>query len=422
MALRSRLAACAAVALVVLVVLAGCAAHPMVAGSRVEVSPSAPSVSPSHHDFVAIRRLAAARAAAVLHGDEAAFLATVDPTNRSFYDAQRVMFENLQALPVTSMSFEVGDAGLTNAPGITGGPLLSPEVVEHVGFAGTDRAPVANEVAETFVKRSGGWLLAADRTDSSQTGGDTARPWAGPRIAVVTRGHLIVVADATRPGAATDLANTVETDLRFDAGILDVPVDDHLMVDATSSGSVTKFDNRESAAAVTFGVSAGRDFRQTSLAGLRVKVNPTYISVLDRDPVLLRHELTHYLMFRYSGANPTWLTEGLAEYVSHQPAGLRSEYMTPSTYQRLMNRPRVLTTSGLYGQDPDTDYPLAMACVTYLVDHGGVARLERLMSTYASYADAPYEDEHTAEALGKVYGLTPGQVAHGAFGLLAALQ
>jgi hypothetical protein len=125
--------------------------------------------------------------------------------------------------------------------------------------------------------------------------------------------------------------------------------------------------------------------------------------------------LTHYLMFTFTALNPTWLTEGLAEYVSHQPAGLSSEYTTSEVYERLMHRPQVLTVSGLFGQDPHTDYPLAMACVTYLVDHGGIAKVKQLMAAFAGHHDAPYEDQYTRQSLRQVYGLTPASVAHGAF-------
>ena len=155
---------------------------------------------------------------------------------------------------------------------------------------------------------------------------------------------------------------------------------------------------------------------------MRVKLNPQYISQLLSDDVILRHELTHYLMFKYTGTNPTWLTEGLAEYVSHQPAGLSSEYMTSETYDRLMKRRQELTTTGLFGLDPDTDYPLAMACVTFLVDHGGVSKVENLMAGYAVHTDSINGDEYTRHLLHRIYDLTPADVAHGAFALLGALH
>jgi hypothetical protein len=291
-----------------------------------------------------------------------------------------------------------------------------------VFLAGTDRHPVANPVNDTFVKRAGHWRLASDATDVHASGGVTARPWAGPRLDVVVRGHLIVAADASSSGRASSVADTVKSGLAFDAGILDVPVDDHLLVDATSSGSVSKFDNDESAGAVTFPVDAGSDFEPTRFAGMRVKLNPQYLTDILSDPVLLRHELTHFLMFRYSGLNPKWLTEGLAEYVSHQPVGLATEYMTTESYDRLIKRPRELTVAGLFGQDPETDYPLAMACVTYLVNHGGIGRLKDLMAAYAVHTDSIFGDQYTGHLLHRIYGLSPADVAHGAFDLLGALR
>ncbi len=364
----------------------------------------------------------AARARAVVAGDEDAFLATVDVKRPAFVSTQKVLFANLQDLPVTSMSYEVGRFGLTNAPGITGPAVLTPPVVEHVFFSGTDQHAVANQLNDTFVKRAGHWRLAADKTSVEDGSQVTARPWGGTRLDVVTRGHLIVVADASSPGRASTVADSVESDLDFDAGILDVPVDDHLMVDATSSGSVSKFDNDESAGAVTFPVEGGNDFEADRFAGMRIKLNPQYITELLSDDVILRHELTHFLMIQYSGLNPKWLTEGLAEYVSHQPDGLSSEYLTSESYDRLMQRRQELTVAGLFGQDPATDYPLAMACVTYLVDHGGISKLKKLMAAYAVHTDGIYGDQYTRQLLHQVYDLTPADVAHGAFDLLDSLR
>lgn len=434
-----RLRAQSIAALISVLVLTGCASAGDLASPRAgdptssQTLPGTPSNSTSHtpstpsgtgfdatpHDFADISEVLAARARALVAGNETGFLATVDEATPAFYAAQKIVFENLQDLPVTSISYDVGTSGLPNAPGITGGPLLSPPIVEHVYFADTDQRPVANEVDETFVRRDGHWLMAADSLHS-QPGEVTARPWDSGRIDVVVHGHLIVVTDASS-GLAQSVANTVVADLTADADVLDVPVDDHLMVDATTSGGVETFDNNEPAGAVTFAVTSITGGK-TGLAGYRVKLNPSYITQILQDPALLRHELTHFLMFRYSGAVPTWLNEGLADYVGHQPAGLSSEYMTPSTYDRLMRRPQVLTVSGLFGQDPDTDYPLAMACVTYLVDHGGIAKVEALMQAYLAFPGEPYGDEHTDRLLHQVFGLSSADVAHGAFALLAALR
>ena len=96
--------------------------------------------------------------------------------------------------------------------------------------------------------------------------------------------------------------------------------------------------------------------------------------------------------------------------------------MKTESYDRLMKRPRELTVAGLFGQDPATDYPLAMACVTYLVDHGGVNQLKQLIVAYAVHTDGVFGDQYTRQLLRRIYGLTPADVAHGAFDLLDALR
>ena len=365
----------------------------------------------------------ATRAHAVLNDDEKAFLASVDTTDPAFYASERNFFTNLQRLPVTNMRYEVADYALNDVPGIHGGPLLSPDIVEHVFFGQTDKLPAALNVKMTFVKRHGAWLLAADQTDPDLSGDTSARPWDGPLIDVVTRGHLIVVADASSAGLADQVATAVEADLSLDAAALGIPADDHLMVDATTQGSVSKFTNKESAAAVTFTVPAGRDFEFTAVAGLRIKVAPKYVDFLVSAPVLLRHELTHYLLHGNGNGyvDPKWLTEGIAEYVSHRPGGLATEYMSDKTYARLIARDHDLTVSGVFGRDPETDYPLAMACVTYLVERGGIAKVQELMKAYRQFG-VPFADQETDGLLHSMYGISAAQLANGAFDLLNALR
>ena len=55
------------------------------------------------------------------------------------------------------------------------------------------------------------------------------------------------------------------------------------------------------------------------LGGWRIKVNPDELSQLASYPQLLRHELTHYLLRNDDGGSPTWLVEGVAQYVGYAP-------------------------------------------------------------------------------------------------------
>ena len=99
------------------------AAPPITSSTPASPPPSSPTSAPSSSevtpkDFAAIRTLMASRARAVVAGNENAFMATLDVKRPAFLSAQRVMFENLQDLPVSAMSYEVGNSGLTPAPGI----------------------------------------------------------------------------------------------------------------------------------------------------------------------------------------------------------------------------------------------------------------------------------------------------------------
>ena len=76
--------------------------------------------------------------------------------------------------------------------------------------------------------------------------------------------------------------------------------------------------------------------------------------------------------------------------------------------------------SGFFGNKPDEDYAEATATVMYLVRQGGIAKLFTLMHAYRT-AHGATENALSTVALRQVYGLTPSQVARGAFAILSGL-
>jgi hypothetical protein len=383
---------------------------------------------PTDDDRSDIRHLLKTRSQAILDHDRSAFLATVDPADDDLVATQETLFDNLAKLPVASVRYAVDDAsGLPPAKVEGDDPVFRPTVVEQVRLRDVDRSAVGNPLEDTFVRRNGHWLLGAESLPGSYVDSEEpqSRPWAGSvPIAVGRSGDLLVVIDQEQSDAADSLAETVADDIRFDAGVLGVPAAYDVLVDATSVGEVTKMntvDDRE-AAAVTmpvFGVNS--DGRYTRLAGVRIKVNPEDATAVAEDSHVLRHELTHYLMLQPMLGAPTWLKEGLAEYVSTQPAEFTEVPVASQVAGHVLDVRRALPTTARWGLDPDADYLIARAAVSYLVQTYGMDRVLGLAKAYRRIpTDDP--DQKTDQVLRRELDLSEADLVAASWDLLAQLD
>ncbi|CAN5479742.1 hypothetical protein BH11ACT8_BH11ACT8_23020 [soil metagenome] len=385
------------------------------AGATTSASTSYPATA---EDLATIQDLMDARAAALLDGDRAAFLATVDDRDGDLVAEQTQLFENVQLLPVTRISYDVEPHGLTPEPVSSGDPAARPPVYEHLLLDGVLRKPIGNELGITFVLRDGEWLVGHESVGVVSFPQD--RPWFGGPIAVSDVGDLVVLTDA---GATTDGATvgaSVHDDLDFVGSSLDRKVDDRLLIDATSNGTPTQLSNAsgEDAAAVTMPLfSTNKDNDVTGLAGTAIKVNPDLVADLVDDPVLMRHELTHAALQR-SGGTPTWMSEGIAEYVANLPRSVVDDLPAYVAYGiDLSDRGRALVSTGIWGNEPTEDYLIARACVEYLVDRYGMPRYLRLMD-YVTKLQATDSPDATDQALRTIFGESAVSVGRGGYALL----
>jgi hypothetical protein len=418
---------------VVALVLAGCAGSSGGAtGASFPTSPSSHSPSgrasfePTPADFREIRALLARQARALRQHDRAAFLATLDSSQQGLVRQQTTLFHNVTQLPVAALSYGVDPSAALVPASIPGhDPVLHPAVVEHLRLAGTFQRAVSNAVDETFVKRDGHWLLGSERQATERDHFDTPqeRPWFGVPIAASHLGDMTVLVDQSQADSLSGLTAAVHDDIGYDAQLLGVPASYRILVDATTNGLSFDFSSvsQEEAAAVTFGVVATNQLgdQSTGLAGLVIKVNPHTVDSVVSNEGIMRHELTHYLLHRYSGSSPKWLTEGVAAWVQYYPDDFTRWQIPAALYDRLLRADHALPIIGLFNDDPALNYPISQAAVAWLVQTYGIAKLRELMGAYrTAYAGADV-DALTPRLLRQVYGVAPVQVTDGAWRLLA---
>ena len=387
------------------------------------------SFQPTDDDRAAIRALLEARATALSDGDREAFMATVDRVNGDLVHQQQLLFDNLQKLPVAEISYTVDDgAGFVAAEVEGDDPVFRPRVFEQVRL-NIDELPVTNIIENTFVRRGQGWLLGAESKPGEHETDHEAqwRPWAGAvPLAVARSGSLLVVVDRRRNEFGPALAREMVGYIRFAARALGVDPSYDVLVDATTVGDpigVSTVDGEQAAAATLtvthFGVDDEEDPRY---AGTRIKVNPDQADRVVSDTQVMRHELTHFLTVRRLAAAPIWVTEGLAEWVSTAPSTLGELVITDaSVIEDALAAPHRLPTDGRWGQDPTTDYLVARAAISHVVESFGVAKVFEMGRAYARIAgDDP--DQKSDRALRRVLGITEAQLVTATWEALATLR
>lgn len=389
-----------------------------------------PSFNPRQRDFQRVRALLATRARAVRQHDVGAFLATVDQRDQAFVTQQRTLFDNMSQLRIASLRY-VMDPSVELVPAdVPGGdPVFRPQVYEFLQIAGTMTHPVSNPLEQTFVERGGHWLVGAETTASDNESFDSAqeRPWFGVPIVARRLGPMTVLVDRSQEQTLAPLTAAIHSDIDFDAARLGIAPSSQILVDATSNGNATSFSSLsdEQAAAVTFALTEGEPKDPEtfeSLAGHAIKINPHDAGAYVQDAGLLRHELTHFLLHEYSGSNPMWLVEGVAEWTRYYPDDFSAERIPADLFGRLQSADRALPVLGLFDDDPDVNYPISQAAVTYLVSHYGMPRLLRLMQAYRNHYAGVDTDALTPRMLRLVYGIGEQQVVQGAFQLLGEYQ
>jgi hypothetical protein len=289
----------------------------------------------SQADRVAIARLLAVRSAAVMSGDESAFLSTVDAGSHAFKRRQRELFEAMQRLPLASYGLTArwerfGD--LARPSDKTEYPdsqkVAIPVTEERYAIRGFDEPPMEEDLFYTFVERDGRWSIAEDNDLNDLSLETTRHLWDfGPVTTTKSRHFMLVThpcsASIGCPQLPSDILRLAETALarvdRFWRAswshkiIILAPTtaaELHRMLQATFD--VNKF--------VAFAYATADVEHGLRFIGRRIVLNWNAIAHRTADSLvtILAHELTHVATRRSAGPEmPTFIEEGIAEHVGY---------------------------------------------------------------------------------------------------------
>ncbi len=284
------------------------------------------------------------RADAVTKHDEAAFLADVDPADRRFVERQRAEYQNLVALGLASFTlaltkpngYQVDDQSLIRR---YGGWLLEVGVTVRYQVAGLDTAQDAEPWIPIFGMAGGRWLLVGEESAGSGkhtplgTGGS---PWEARPVTVVKSAHVVAVISKEDAGIAAHLLDLAERGVtnvmtvrpgNWPGKLLVVAVSDQKLFDSFFNSSPDKVAQVEAVTVPRYdAVPEWQDSARFTLS--RVVFNPAMLGRADDElQHALTHEFTHVAFGPVTtGATPSWLVEGMAEYVAYATENVPSNF------------------------------------------------------------------------------------------------
>jgi len=280
-----------------------------------------------------IRDLLARRSDAVLHHNLSEWMSTVDPVRHRFRATQRREFTNLRQVPFAAWSYTFAPSP-GQAPSVLAGryrvPAWAPTQFSlHYRLRGFDPAPTDLAQYPTFTRRGGGWYLASlsDFAGSGLT--SSVDLWDFGPVVVVRTPRVLVLGHPAAVATMQELAGEVNADIpRVTAvwgsgwpqrAVVLVPSTQRELGLVVGDGG----DLDHIAAVTTAEVHTGPG--KPHPVGDRIGINPANwpkLSLLGRR-IVLTHELTHVATRTVtSAATPTWLAEGLADYVGYLGSGV----------------------------------------------------------------------------------------------------
>ncbi|HUR76712.1 MAG TPA: hypothetical protein VMZ22_02115 [Acidimicrobiales bacterium] len=275
----------------------------------------------------AMRAVLTARAEAQQAKDRDAYARTIDPSApAAFRDAQMRSFDNFVALPVDKIEYSI-DA---DEPDLTRGVVRTAYPgAEQVALATTTRSlrfaydsrTSLDAMFWTFVKRNGAWFVGGDDDVADLGLETTVSMWDTAPVVVEQSTHFQMIVHAAHRARALELVGLAEQALaKLNAGwtlpwsgklVGFLPMSTAELADLIqASVDVTKF-----VAFVGYGYEP--DSLRTTVPRLYVQDANLGLYAPAGQVETLLHELTHAAGSDYAGSYiPTWLHEGLADWVS----------------------------------------------------------------------------------------------------------
>ncbi len=353
------------------------------------LDPGVRALASAPHDVTeGVDLLLRQRQNAVRSGNERAFRRTVDPARPGLRRTEQDYWANLSQLPVRRFSQRLVSP-LHSVPGGWSGTVRT-----RLQLAGFDRVPVTQEADYTFVAGGGGWQIAARRLPQRSR---TVQPWDLGPVQVHRAPGVLVVTDAGSTDRGAELVRQVSEARRSVRAI--VPFGRHsaqgVVVHALSTRSLLDTlpnlpgGDPSRLEAVAYRVHGGAEGQ--TLAATRIVLNPTLLTAPEAGRSrVLRHELTHVALGDRNDRLPTWLAEGVAEYVAARSLPTSARVISGEAIRAARaGRVTLPSNAAFAAQASGAQYGVSWWACVALAERQGEARLWRLVRRTSAAGSRP---------------------------------
>ncbi|MEU8221810.1 hypothetical protein [Kribbella sp. NPDC048915] len=354
-------------------------------GDRTDPVAGAPSVDQAARS-AAVDAILKRRSQAVLTGDEQAFLADIDRSDRRFVTKQRTLFANLRQFGFASIAYQQLAQQYDDSIAQKYGPstyLIAVAMTYQI--RDIDVVPVRAMLGYTFTQRAdGAWMLVSDSDlDKRLPRGSHQEAWDFGPVTVKRAQRALVVVEQGQATLANKLVAMSVSAVHAvtknwpggwnGAGVV-IALDDKIVRGA----DYTQPKNAEDALAMATwgyrtlpGEVTGAGERTDSY----VVLNPNNRAKVDART--LAHEFTHVATAPYGPYAPRWLVEGAATYVEFLPmSGQKDLAITQyrlDVQRKYLAKAKGLPTDDTFLDQADRSYPLSWLALDYLFTRfGGV--------------------------------------------------
>lgn len=366
------------------------------------------NVAPAVDD--AISDALALRARAVRTRDQPVFIDGIDADERPFLRTQARLFDNLQELPLEAFDYEL--RGVTELPD----GRVEADIIQSMQLRGFDTEPVRTAGRFTFREFNGRWVLDRDHNDAFDLDHQIHRqPWELSRIEAEQQAGVLGIFDRDSIDAAYQIMPAVADGIADISARIPLRWSQHVVVYALSKITMmASLDDLpggdpERLEGVAFGVPAAPG--TTRLAGMRFMLHPRLIDQDDdRRDRLIRHELTHVAIGTRDDHVPTWLAEGLAEWVSVQAVPLAQREISREAFEMAQSGITSLPADADFnGAHSQANYGIAWYVCEFISRRFGEKRVWRLLAAMDKGAGTPEADQD--KVLADVLGISGDQLA-----------
>jgi hypothetical protein len=287
-------------------------------------------------------KLLAKRAKAVRDGNRAAFLATVDKRQRTYYRGQATLFARMLTAPFSAYDYRLEPNDLRSAARLkrryrAEQVQLAPVQVRY-RFEGQDDSPVLARESYTFILTGSGWRIAGPG-DSRMRRRDDVEIWDSGPVRTARSARTLIVYHPGQEDLAQRLLRAADSAYgqvgaawsgRWERkAVILVPRDQ-----GEAERLVGARDLSRVAAVASSSVESGSTER---VLGNRIVVNTNNVARYNplNLQILVTHEMTHVATRSLGDGVPLLLVEGFADWAALKPVGLSLQTTRPALDQRV---------------------------------------------------------------------------------------